>query len=116
MGDLYESHSGDGNRFLNINYYEEALSGTKKGFISSDSLNDDLIHTLSSKFFLQKFENSPEETIIYASRFSNKILSLGTFSWWIGFLGNQNSVICPNQSKYPKWHGDIFPILDWRQM
>lgn len=100
----------------NIEYYRKALNTLKGGYISSDSPNDKIIKELSSEFDLKIFENSPEETIIFASQFENKILSLGTFSWWIGFIGNQNNVICPVQKEYREWHGDIFPFLDWKEV
>lgn len=99
-----------------IEYYQKALDGLRGGYISSDSPNHDIVKKLSSEFDLKIFENSPEETIIFGSQFKNKILSLGTFSWWIGFLGNQNNVICPVQKEYREWHGDIFPFLNWKEI
>jgi hypothetical protein len=103
-------------RCCKIEYYQKALQGLSGGYISSDSPSHDIIKKLSDEFNLQIFENSPEETIIFGSQFENKILSLGTFSWWIGFLGNQNNVICPVQKEYPEWHGDIFPFLNWKEV
>jgi hypothetical protein len=99
-----------------IEYYQKSLQGLSGGYISSDSPNNDIIKKLSDQFNLQIFENSPEKTIIFGSQFENKILSLGTFSWWIGFLGNQNNVICPVQKEYREWHGDIFPFLNWKEV
>jgi len=99
-----------------IEYYQKALQGLSGGYISSDSPNDNIVKQLSNEFNLEIFESSPEETIIFGSQFDNKILSLGTFSWWIGFLGNQNNVICPVQKEYREWHGDIFPILNWKEV
>lgn len=99
-----------------IEYYRKALNGLKGGCISSDSPNHEMIKKLSEEFELKIFENSPEETIIFGCQFENKILSLGTFSWWIGFLGNQNNVICPVQKEYREWHGDIFPFLNWKEV
>ena len=106
----------DDERYCKIEYYQKALQGLSGGYISSDSPSHDIIKKLSDEFNLEFFENSPEETIIFGSQFENKILSLGTFSWWIGFLGNQNNVICPVQKEYPEWHGDIFPFLNWKEV
>jgi hypothetical protein len=103
-------------RSCKIQYYKKALQGLNGGCISSDSPNNDIIKKLSDEFNLEIFESSPEETIIFGSQFDNKILSLGTFSWWIGFLGNQNNVICPIQKEYREWHGDIFPFLNWKEV
>lgn len=99
-----------------IDYYQKALHGISGGYISSDSPSHDIIKKLSNEFDLKIFENSSEETIIFGCQFENKILSLGTFSWWIGFLGNQNNTICPIQKEYRQWHGDIFPFLNWREV
>jgi hypothetical protein len=109
LGDKINTNCG-------IKYYQKSLKNLKGGYISSDSINHDIIKQLSDKFELKIFENSPEETIIYGSRFKNKVLSLGTFSWWIGFLGNQNNVMCPVQKEYEQWHGDIFPFLNWKEV
>lgn len=111
LGDIYNDEAS-----CNINYYRKALIGLNGGYISSDSPNNDIIKQLSNEFNLEIFESPPEETIIFGCQFENKILSLGTFSWWIGFLGNQNNVICPVQKEYREWHGDIFPFLNWKEV
>ena len=100
-------------------YYDKCLSmvDTSGGYIASDSLDHDIVKTLSKKFNLEIYDNTAEETMIFGSRFNNKILSLGTFSWWIGFIGNQNNVIHPDPESYPKWHGDIFSSMDnWNKV
>lgn len=96
-------------------YYADTISSNKKdiNYISTDSPNDQMVQKLTEKFDLIPYNNSPEETIKFASRFTNKILSLGTFSWWIGFLGCNHKIFCPDQSEYKIWHGDIFPIREW---
>jgi hypothetical protein len=111
LGDI-----ADDSRSCKIEYYKRALQGLNGGYISSDSPNNDIIKQLSNEFNLEIFESSPEDTIIFGSQFDNKILSLGTFSWWIGFLGNQNNVICPVQTEYKEWHGNIFPFLNWKEI
>lgn len=117
LGDLLESHSQAGNRFASADYYRKALQGSNGGYISSDSPDDPIIKELCEKFNLKPYQDSPENTIKFGAAFSKKVLSLGTFSWWIGFLGNQKEVICPNPLNFPKWHGDIFPpacsFLNW---
>ena len=85
--------------------------------MSSDTFNHPFIQKLISEFDLEPYKNTPEETIIFGSRFKNKILSLGTFSWWIGFIGSQNNVICPDPSDYGWWHGAIFQCMqDWNMV
>jgi len=117
LGDILGWHSleNEGNRYMPFEYFDKALEKVKfsKGYISSDTINHEIVNILSEKYGLQKFSDSPEKTIIFGSKFSNKILSLGTFSWWIGFLGNQKNVIHPSTEKHVKWHGDIFNIKGW---
>ena len=113
LGDLLENHSQSGNRFASADYYRKALVGTDNGYISSDSPDNPIIKELCAEFNLQPYQDSPENTITFGAAFSKKVLSLGTFSWWIGFLGNQNNVICPNPLDFPKWCGNIFPQQGW---
>jgi hypothetical protein len=120
LGDLLESHSQSGNRFASADYYKKALDGSNGGYVSSDSPDDPIIKELCAEFNLEPYQDSPENTIKFGAAFSKKVLSLGTFSWWIGFLGNQKEVICPNPLNFPKWHGDIFPptcsLLNWHHV
>lgn len=113
LGDLLEPHSQSGDRFMGQDYYERAIGDSNGGFISSDSPDHPIVRGLINKYNLQLFNDSPENTIIFAAAFSKKVLSLGTFSWWIGYLGNQNEVICPDSRNYPTWHGSIFPQQGW---
>ncbi len=116
LGDLFMSHSKEGNRFLPMEYYRKALEGSDGGYISSDSPDDAGVKALAEEFNLEIFNDTPENTIIFAASFDKKVISLGTFSWWIGFLGNQNNVICANPNDYPIWHGDIFPVKGWNTL
>ena len=97
-------------------YYRHCLSQTNfsRGFIGSDSPDHPLTQRLLREFNLEFYDDTPENTIAFGSTFENKILSLGTFSWWIGFIGNQNNVIYPCVHEFPFWHGQIFePMTDW---
>lgn len=114
LGDLLEPHAKDGNRFVSQEYYEQSLQNSIGGYISSDSPDHHIVQNLIKKYELKLFNESPENTIIFAAGCSKKILSLGTFSWWIGYLGNQKEVICPDFSQYPVWHGSIFPQQGWK--
>ncbi len=118
LGDLLESHSQAGNRFASANYYRKALEDSNGGYISSDSPDDPIVKELCAEYSMELYQDSPENTIKFGAAFSKKVLSLGTFSWWIGFLGSQKEVICPNSRNFPKWHGNIFPptcsFLNWK--
>lgn len=114
LGDINDNT----NRKCKYEYYQEAIKicGFKSGFISSDSPNSDFVNRLCNEFNLQKTMLNPEETIKFGSRFTNKVLSLGTFSWWIGFLGVQSNIICPNPDEYKTWHGPIFEEMNWKMI
>lgn len=113
LGDILDTPG----KYCELSYYENALELVDLGGdlrISSDSPEHSFVQTLMSKYKLKFLDLNEEETILMASQFNNKILSLGTFSWWIGFLGNQKNVICPNAKDYIRWHGEIFPSLNWK--
>lgn len=105
------------NKACDYEYYDRAISSCRfsSGYVSSDSPNHPIVIGLANKYGLQINRCEIEDEVIYnASKYTNKVLSLGTFSWWIGFLGCQDNVICPDPVKYETWHGDLFPVLDWK--
>lgn len=114
IGDLNENPTG---RITEKTYFINCLNritlSTDKIYISSDSIDHEYVRDIINDYKAIPYQNSPKETIIFGSKFQHKILSLGTFSWWIGFLGSQNSVYCPNPKDYLKWHGDIFCMNGW---
>ena len=98
-------------------HYALCLSGFKGGYIASDSPNNSVVKALCDDFGLTLYNGTPEETIIFGSQFPNKILSRGTFSWWIGFIGSQNNVMYPNPNAYSRWNGHIFECMqDWKRI
>lgn len=108
------------NRVVAHEYYiyclDELLKkSNEKVFISTDSLDHEKIKNLQKKYDAEIIVDTPENTMIYGLQFENKILSLGTFSWWIGFLGNQNNVYCPNIKEYG-YGTDIFPLERWKSI
>ena len=110
-----------GGRVPDFDYYKEQIekfSPDVDVYITADWMRAALVAKLRNAFpNLKLYQGEPEETIIFGSGFKNKILSLGTFSWWIGFLGSQNNVICPDPDKYPRWHGPIFDCMeDWKKV
>lgn len=104
-------------------YFYEAFSTipnldimTKK-YISSDSPEHPLIQGLISEFNLTLCQMSAYQTLSFGARFSHKILSWGSFSWWIGFLNNQNHIIYPDQKRIlNKWYGDIYVFDEWHKV
>jgi hypothetical protein len=112
LGDLLVD---DPKRIPTYEYYADTISDNKKNinYISTDSKDHPMVLKLIENFNLTLYDDTPENTIKFASRFTHKILSFGTFSWWIGFLGCNNKIFCPDQSRYPRWHGNIYPIREW---
>tara|TARA_R110000824_G_scaffold260055_1_gene448688 strand:- start:1849 stop:2631 length:783 start_codon:yes stop_codon:yes gene_type:complete len=105
----------------NIKYMESAIKSIRNyedlpKYISSDSPEDERVRKICRDYGFELYENSPERTIKFGAKFTNKILSHGTFSWWIGVLGSQNNIIFPNREDYAKWHGDIFVFEDWHEL
>ena len=82
-----------------LDYYRKCLTGLPGGYIASDSPEHEIVQTLISEFDLKVFVSTAEKTMIFGSKFENKVLSRETFSWWIGFIGNQNNVLYPE----PLW-------------
>ena len=85
-------------------------TSNEKIYVSTDSPDHDLIKNLQKKYEINLIKESPKDTIICGSQFENKILSLGTFSWWIGFLGNQNNIYIPYKKN---WKNFMF-VEGWR--
>ena len=109
---------------LDYRYYETALYkvNTDNLVLSTDDENHDIVKKILDKYNATLIQESPENTILYGSSCKNKVLSLGTFSWWIGFLGNilhsnfVETTICPNINNHVCWHGKIFPMFDWVEL
>ena len=103
-----------------INYYRNCLNNIKfkNGYISSDSIDSQLVTTLVNEYKLIKFIDDPIKTIDFAKDFKNIILSKGTFSWWIGLLSRSDNVMYPKEKEEwpnpPHWHGNIFVFDEWK--
>jgi hypothetical protein len=119
LGDLLSPfYRGTGNKHIPFEYYDLALDGLgfSDGYISSDTPDHEIVTHLKNKYQLISFSASEDDTLIFASKCNMKVLSLGTFSWWIGFMGNQRCVIYPDQFRCIKWHGDIFTFKHWKKV
>ena len=105
---------------INVEHFESAIISIPNyenlpKYISSDDPNNSRIKKICNDYGFTLYESSPQETIKFGSRFTNKLLSYGTFSWFIGVLGSQNNIIFPNSNDYIRWHGDIFVFNDWHE-
>ena len=116
LGDT-ESDDFKKNNIPGYDYYAKILKNLnyETGYISSDIPDHDIVKRLSHNFNLKIVNLDPDETLKYAHTFQYKILGLGTYCWWVGFLGNSlySKVFYPEPTDYVKWHGDIFQDMGW---
>ena len=97
---------------LSFEYYDNIISKIKfdNGYISSDTINHEICQKLINKYNLIKIELNEINTIMYGSTCKYIVLSQGTFSWLIGFLGIYSEIYVPSTHT---WHGDIFVLPEW---
>jgi len=97
---------------LSFEYYDNIISKIKfeNGYISSDTINHEICKKLINKYNLIKIELNEIQTIMYGSTCKYIVLSQGTFSWLIGFLGIYSEIYVPSTHT---WHGNIFVIPEW---
>jgi hypothetical protein len=110
LGDVTDVHS------LPFEYYDKALQNIKsfsKGYISSDSIGHPICEKLIEKYDLTPVQWDVVETIQFASTCRHLVLSLGTFSWLVGFLAYFSDDVQYPFDKKP-WHGDIFVFQEWK--
>jgi len=107
LGDVEKFNPG-------IDFYLKCISMLKFDniFIASDDLNNKIIKLILNKYPSSILIDYNEvKTIKFGSTCKNIILSQGTFSAIIGYLGFYSNVFYPNLKK--KFCGDIFSIKDW---
>jgi hypothetical protein len=110
LGDVTDVHS------LPFEYYDKALSNIEsfdKGYISSDSIGHPICEKLIEKYDLTPIQRDVVETIQFASTCRHLVLSLGTFSWLVGFLAYFSDNVQYPVDKKP-WHGNIFVFPEWK--
>ena len=101
-----------------IEYFKKVLSNSWSGYIASNGgPNHPTVKYLLENYNLEFYDQPTSEKIIeFGSTFDNKVLSSGSFGWWIGFIGNQNNVIYPSTKYLQRWHPPIFEEMqDWKK-
>lgn len=97
--------------------YQETESPKWNVYIASDTLQHPICQNLIKDFQnicnVKTVNDTPIQTIQFASTCKHIILSNGTFSWLIGVLGFYSDVYFPTIKI--KWHGDIFVFPDWNE-
>ena len=79
-------------------------------YIASDDINHDIIKEISTEKSANIINLNDIETIQFSSTCKNIILSHGTYSAMIGYLGFYSNVYYTELKKENLWHGDIFSI------
>lgn len=102
---------------LTYEYYDQILStiSFSKGYISSDTIKNDICKKLIKKYKLNIIYDSDIHTIMFGSTCKHVVLSGGTFSWLIGFLGFFSEIYCPDNRK-GVWYGSIFVFPHWKKI
>ncbi len=105
---------------LPFEYYNNALSSldNKRIIASTDSPDHEIVKKLQEKYSIEMYFGDENATILLGASCRQKILSQGTFSWWIGFINNYKTdkIIYPDFSKYPAFCGDIFSSRGWNSL
>jgi hypothetical protein len=98
-----------------FDYYDNVLNNLNfdKGYISSDTISDYRCQRLIDKYKLNVFNSDEIDTIKFGSSCKHIVLSLGTFSWYIGAFSFGSNVYFPKIIQ--KWHGDIFVFPEWNE-
>ena len=103
-----------------LDFYNEAIAdmqnklgfSTKiEGYIASDTPNHKIVKKLASRYNYKIISNNATETLKYAIRFRNFILTGGSYHWLAAFLADAKHVIYPEHTYM--WHGDIYSNSKW---
>jgi hypothetical protein len=101
-------------------YYDKILSSLeyKKGYISTDSKDHEIIKMLLEKYSkLELIVYDELNTIQFGSTCKYIILSHGSFSACIGYFGFYSIIYYPEYNLQKRmWYGDIFSIPGWNKI
>ena len=106
-----------------MKYYLQAISSINYDssndniYISTDDKNHNMIKQIIEKYPKTIIINYDEiKTFQFASTCKNIILSHGSFSAIIGYLGFFSNVYYPEYETNKIWYGDIFSINVWNKL
>lgn len=113
LGDVIDKQK----KTYTFEYFDNILKSLQfeKGYIASESLNDELCTRLIEKYNLIPYYNDEVDTIMFASTCKNVILTSGTFSWVIGVFSYDSTVFYKLSDD--GWCSQvIFSIDDWKKI
>ena len=100
---------------LGLNYYLGVLDNIKfdKLYIASDTIDDLIIKEIQSKYHNNELVLLDSvKTIQFGSTCKHIVLSHGSYSAIIGYLGFDSNIYCKKYIKYV-WCGNMFSISGW---
>ena len=109
LGDVIKHNPG-------VRYYVKTISDIKFDdiYIATDSKEHPIVKKVIEFFPKATFiEYDEVRTIQFASTCKNLVLSHGSFSAMIGYLGFFSTVNYPEYETGKMWHGDMFSIDGW---
>lgn len=112
LGDVIDLNPG-------ASYYLKVLSTLcfNQLYIASDSPEHDIIQEITREYpRAEVVIYEPSETIQFGSTCRDLVLSNGSFSAVIGYLGYGSDVYYPKIMPHKIWHGDMFSIPGWNEV
>jgi len=82
--------------YCTTDYIDHQLQASRdsydKVYITSDTIDHSPLVDLIEKYDLTIYQNEPLNTILFACRFNNLILSAGSFSYWMAYLSEATNI------------------------
>ena len=82
--------------YCTIDYIDQQLQMNRdsynKVYITSDTIDHPPLVDLIKKYDLTIYQDEPLNTILFACRFNNLILSAGSFSYWMAYLSEATNI------------------------
>lgn len=93
FGDCLTSHRA----YCSIEYIEDQLKKFRDNYdvvyLTSDSLDYPPLVKLIENYNIIPYNDTPINKILFATQFNNLILSAGSFSYWMAYLGNAENIM-----------------------
>jgi hypothetical protein len=106
-----------------LEYYIKVLSmiNFDKLFIASDDFNHPIIYYIYNKYNNNNskcltVQSDEVDTIHFGSTCKHIVLSHGSFSAIIGYLGFFSNIYYPEYENDKMWYGDMFSIDGWNKV
>jgi hypothetical protein len=91
--------------YCTMDYINHQLQASRdsydKVYITSDTIGHPSLVDLIKKYDLTIYQNEPLNTILFACRFNNLMLSAGSFSYWMAYLSEATNFLVYNTTKDP---------------